>query len=444
MLNGSPKGKKSITYHHALFLEKHFKACTFEYEHIGLLYKKLNQDTYVEEIVSKIREADAVIFAYPVYTFSVPYQLMLFVEKLYDYKDSFDTYAIQLSTSKHFYDVTAYDYMARCLEDIGFKHINGHMADMNDLLEDHGRKQLVSFFTKAEFEMKNKVTPAKKYIPIKDMTVDYIHHPRGNKEKLPSKILVIYNGADYSDNLMQMINAFENIVSYEIHRLDLSNIKNKGGCIGCLKCAFSGHCIYKDDFEVIHRDKFQNSDIIIYASDIKNHWLHSDFKYLHDRAFYNGHRVDMGDKAIGYLIAGNLKQEHNLKMVLEARASVGHMHLLDIVTNEDEYILDHIERLSNQVDFFIRKRPLSGDSFYGIGGMKIFRDLVYSMRSVMLKDHQYYKKNKLYDFPKNRYVLNFFMTLGMKILTRPKFFNRYSVRMDQYIIQKYEQVIDKY
>ena len=31
--------------------------------------------------------------------------------------------------------------------------------------------------------------------------------------------------------------------------------------------------------------------------------------------------------------------------------------------------------------------------------MKIFRDLIYSMRGVVGDDHRFYKKRKLYDFP---------------------------------------------
>jgi len=31
--------------------------------------------------------------------------------------------------------------------------------------------------------------------------------------------------------------------------------------------------------------------------------------------------------------------------------------------------------------------------------MKIFRDLIYSMRGVVGDDHRFYKKHKLYDFP---------------------------------------------
>lgn len=444
VINGSPRGLKSVTYHHVLFIEKHFKSCTFDYVHIGLLYKKLNQKEYVEKIVNQMKNADGVFFIYPVYTFSIPYQLMLFMKKLYAYKGEFDGIsAFQLSTSKHFYDVTAYNYMQMVLEDLGFNHLQGHMADMNDLLNDQGRKKLVSAFSKIEFNLELKTTIAPKYnLPVSQY-YDYTHHMQGGKEKKQGKILVIYNGADYSTTLKHMINAFENYCPYQVHRLDLSNIMQKGGCIGCLKCTFTGHCVYKDDYEALYSEKIQDADILIYASDIEHHWLHSDFKYVHDRAFYNGHRIETSNSAVGYLLTGTLRGEP-LRDVLEARASVGHMNLLGIVTNEDENIDSYIKNLAESVDFYIKNQPIAGDSFYSVGGFKIFRDLVYEMRALMREDHKFYKKNKLYDFPKAAYLKNFVIGLGIRFINHPKVFKKMSHKLDEGILLRYQNVIDKY
>ncbi len=49
----------------------------------------------------------------------------------------------------------------------------------------------------------------------------------------------------------------------------------------------------------------------------------------------------------------------------------------------------------------------------GVGGMKIFRDLIFGMRGgVVRDDHRFYKERKLYDFPqkdiKNQ-LFNIFM-----------------------------------
>ena len=37
--------------------------------------------------------------------------------------------------------------------------------------------------------------------------------------------------------------------------------------------------------------------------------------------------------------------------------------------------------------------------FYGVGGLKIFRDLIYQMQGLMREDHRFYKQHGFYDFP---------------------------------------------
>lgn len=447
VLNGSPKGEMSVTYHHVLFLEKHYKNLEFEYIQIGQLYKKLTEPSYIEEIIDKMAYADAVMWCYPVYTFGVPFQLMRLIESLMEHPNIYkinNTMTFQLSTSKHFYDVMAYNYVHQCAETMGMRHIKGHMADMMDLLKDHGRKQLVSFFDQVVEHLTLDLSVSKKYSLYQEKTYHFDYEPVAEHNKIPSNILIVYNGEDYSETLKHMILAYDNLLKYAVHLLDLSNVQIKGGCLGCLKCNFIGHCLYNDEFEKMHREKVVNADVIIYASDIKNHWFHSDFKLFHDRAFYNGHHVTMKDKAVGYLLVGPLRSETNLQEIIEARASVRHLHLLDVVTNEDVNILDKIKRLVIQTEYFMKHRPEAGESFYGVGGLKIFRDLVYDVRGFLPKDHAVCKNENLYDFPKRAYFKHFIITLGMKYMTNPKRYKKYSQKINDYFILNYQKQIDKY
>lgn len=41
-------------------------------------------------------------------------------------------------------------------------------------------------------------------------------------------------------------------------------------------------------------------------------------------------------------------------------------------------------------------------TFLGVGGHKVFRDLVYDMRGVMTADHRFYRDQGRYDFPQKR------------------------------------------
>ena len=55
-------------------------------------------------------------------------------------------YATQITTSKHFYDVTAHRFIQDNCDDMGLNYIRGLSADMEDLLNSKGRKEAISFF----------------------------------------------------------------------------------------------------------------------------------------------------------------------------------------------------------------------------------------------------------------------------------------------------------
>ena len=65
VINGSPKGKNSITLQTALFLEKLADRYDFDFIHVGQRIKYYENN--MEEAVSKIKKADLIIISYPVY-----------------------------------------------------------------------------------------------------------------------------------------------------------------------------------------------------------------------------------------------------------------------------------------------------------------------------------------------------------------------------------------
>ena len=57
-------------------------------------------------------------------------------------------------------------------------------------------------------------------------------------------------------------------------------------------------------------------------------------------------------------------------------------------------------------------------SFLGVGGMKVFRDDIYShLRFVFQADHKYYKRHGLYDFPQKK-LKQRFITGAATLLTK--------------------------
>ena len=73
--------------------------------------------------------------AIPVYTFIAPYQLHRLIELIKaDGVDLTGKFASQITTSKHFYDVTAHRYVEENCFDLGMRVVRGLSADMEDLL----------------------------------------------------------------------------------------------------------------------------------------------------------------------------------------------------------------------------------------------------------------------------------------------------------------------
>ena len=112
---------------------------------MGQRIKALEKD-FVPALTA-IEKADLILFSYPVYTFIAPYQLHRFIELLKASGVSFEgRFVSQITTSKHFYDVTAHRYIQDNCQDLGMKFIRGLSADMDDLLTKKGQKEAKEFF----------------------------------------------------------------------------------------------------------------------------------------------------------------------------------------------------------------------------------------------------------------------------------------------------------
>ena len=107
IINGSPKGEYSITLQTVLYLQKKFPEHTYTVLHAGQKIRALEKD--FSEAKAVLEKADLLLFSYPVYTFIAPSQLHRFLTLVKACGvDLTGKYATQLTTSKHFYDVTAH------------------------------------------------------------------------------------------------------------------------------------------------------------------------------------------------------------------------------------------------------------------------------------------------------------------------------------------------
>ena len=442
VINGSPSGKNSITLQTALFIEKHFKKIEFRYLHVGSGIHAIEKSFAESE--EALRSADLLIFAYPVYTFLVPSQLHRFIELIKEHGvDLSGKYATQLTTSKHFYDTTAHQFIEDNCDDLGLRYITGLSADMEDLLHKKGQTEALKFFRYVCWNMKHGLYEPARYASSAQNTVGA--GSGGNGTPAPSKRIVVITDlpSDGSDTaLADMIGRFRENVSCTCDVINIREFPFKGGCLGCFHCAADGTCIYKDGFDSYLRNNIQTSDAIVYAYTIRDHSMGSRFKMFDDRQFCNGHRTVTMGKPVGYLVEGDLANEPNLITLMEARAQVGGNFLAGIAVSGVDMGRE-VNQLALRICYAADHAYNPPKNFYGVGGLKIFRDLIYQMQGMMKEDHRFYKEHGFYDFPQKRKGTILGMYLVGAIMTNKKLKKKLGNKMTEGMLMPYKKILEK-
>ena len=443
VINGSPKGNNSITLQTLLFLEKIFTEHKFSFLNAGQKIKYYEKN--FNEIKEEFEKANVVIFSYPVYTFLAPYQLHRFIELLKENNiDVKDKFATQFTTSKHFYDTTAHKFIEENCLDLGFKYIRGLSADMEDLIKKEGQDDAVNFFNYLIFSIENNLYTQNINSKPKAQTIYKRRFDNDNFENKDNSkdILILSNASKDDENLINIIEDFKNIFPYKTREINIREYNFHGGCLGCFGCAITGKCVYKDGFDDFLRNEIQKADAIIYAFTIENHYTHSSFKLYEDRQFCNGHRTVTEGMPIGYIISGDYDSEYNLQTLIESRAEVGGNFLTYIANDDNKDIYNELEKLSSIMKYAIDNKCTRPKNFYGVGGMKIFRDLIYVMQGLMKEDHKYYKKHNIYDFPQKQRMKMLQIKLVGALISIPSMQKKMKNKMNEYILMPYKKIID--
>ena len=439
VLNGSPKGKYSITLQTVLYLQRLYPDCAFEVLNVGQKIKSLEKDfTEAEQALEK---ADLILFSYPVYTFIAPCQLHRFIE-LWKVSgvNTAGKFATQLTTSKHFYDVTAHRYVQDNCCDLGLRYIRGLSADMDDLLTENGQKQARDFWDYVLWSVENnKFEPASCIMkPAKKLPVSV---PSCEEEK-SGDVVILTDCTAEDTQLASMIARFRAQLPRKTRVVNLWEYPLKGGCLGCFNCAVTGKCVYKDGFDDYLRNEIQTADAIVYAFTIKDHSMGARFKMYDDRNFCNGHRTVTIGMPVGYLVSGNYAQEMNLQMIVEGRAQVGSNFLAGVATDEEDPNAA-IDQLAQTLVYALEHKYVPPQNFYGIGGMKIFRDLIWLMQGMMKADHKFYKAHGQYDFPQKKRGTMLKMYLVGALLSSEKLKAKLGNKMNEGMLMPYKKLFEK-
>ena len=440
VLNGSPKGENSITLQTVRFLEALHPEHTFRVLHVGQRIKALEKD--FSPAAEALAGAELLLFSYPVYTFLAPSQLHRFFELLKASGVSVQgKYMTQITTSKHFYDITAHRYVEDNCHDLGMNVLHGLSADMDDLLSEQGRRDAASFFSYTLFCIENNIRepeplscPA--FVPV-PVTV-----PERASEKRSGDIVIVTDCSDENPALSAMIARFRAVMPMPTRVVNLREYPFSGGCLGCFHCAVTGECVYRDGFDAFLRNTIQSSDAIVYAFSVRDHSMGALFKCYDDRQFCNGHRTVTMGMPMAYLIDGPYRQEGNLQNVVEARCQVGGNYLCGTATNEYDPN-GEIDALAKKLSYALAKHYTQPKNFWGVGGMKIFRDLIYTMRGMMKADHAFYRDHGQYDFPQKQVGTIAKMYLVGALLSSPKLQKAAGSKMTEGMLAPYKKALEK-
>ena len=97
--------------------------------------------------------------------------------------------------------------------------------------------------------------------------------------------------------------------------------------------------------------------------------------------------------------------------------------------------------MAQRLTYALAHKYVQPRNFYGVGGMKIFRDLIWMMRGLMKADHDFYKAHGIYDFPQKQRGKMLMMCFLGSMVRNPKINAKMGNKMNEGMAAPYKKVI---
>ncbi len=426
VLSGSPKGSQSITAEYVRYLAACRPEDTFTFVYAAQTYKKYERDPgALTELLETVASADLVLWAFPLYFLLVSSGYKRFIEIVFEHDggQAFrDRYAASLSTSIHFYDHTAHNYIHGVCDDLGMRYLGAFPAEMHDLLDDTMREHLLRWFSGVERRILRGDRPSRRYAPLNLATPEYRPSdvPPTSAQPFSAQpdsgpaapgvrgasaphVTIVTDAA--SPNTTAMVERFRHLHP-TADVVDLSALRF-GHCMGCLKCGFDNRCAYegtKDEFVEMLNSKVLPAKAVVFALTMRDRYFSAVWQRYLERTFVYTHQPRLEGKQIAFLVAGPLGGNENAREILLSYAEVMRGHVVDIVTDETPNNIDRcIDELAALLTDAVEVDLHPPVSFRGVAGLRLFRDEVFGGLSFVFQaDHAYYRKHGFYDFPHRR------------------------------------------
>ncbi len=102
-----------------------------------------------------------------------------------------------------------------------------------------------------------------------------------------------------------------------------------------------------------------------------------------------------------------------------------------------------IDRLAATLCYALEHKYVPPQNFYGVGGMKVFRDLIWLMQGMMKADHKFYKAHGQYDFPQKKWGTMLKMYLVGALISSPKLKSKTGNMMNEGMLMPYKKLLEK-
>ena len=129
-------------------------------------------------------------------------------------------------------------------------------------------------------------------------------------------------------------------------------------------------------------------------------------------------------------------------MIIEGRAQVGTNFLAGVATDEVDPD-SSIDKLVDQLTYALENKYVPPQNFYGVGGMKIFRDLIWLMKGMMRADHKFFKAHGQYDFPQKKRGTMLKMYLVGMLMNNEKIMAKMGNKMNEGMLMPYNKLFAK-
>ncbi len=453
VLNGSPKGEVSVTVQYIRFIQKKFPQHEFNLLNVAhniLKLEKNNAD--FQKVIDEVNDSDGVIWAFPLYVFLIASQYKRFIELIWERgaENAFKgKHAGVISTSIHFFDHTAHNYMRGICDDLEMKSIEYFSADMDDIFIDEKRNVLLKWAGDLLAAIEND-TPAIRANAalVRDKFSYKPGKSQGKVDPQGLKIRVLADIDDEKSNISGMVKRYAGAFSGNIEVLKLQDIEMKGGCLGCLQCAFDNICVLqdKDGYVDAFNRTMRDSDVTIFAGSIRDRFFSARMKMFWDRGFFNGHVPTHIGQQVGFIVSGPLAQLPNMQQVLQANAEMSHANYTGVITDEcgDSALLDTlIDGFASRCADYARSKFVRPTTFLGVGGHKIFRDAIWArLHFPFNADYRFYQAHDMFDFPQNdtRYLQ--FGEKMTQMIQDPKMREMVRKMIKTEMLKKYIQVVE--